>query len=271
MTQGEQVWDPALGRLAIEMGINPDIPGSLSAAVQAWENFSWGFRWQSITQSDTLWEGFWCPSQDHRNTHEDDSPEIVYAAGNGQSWAQTRYKYASGYWQNRLIRSPNYRQGAERRLPTKPTANLDLRQYDNIYSTPAAYIDASPDLPAGWYYIQGTNGSEIVMPADCVYLADSSNYKLGYDSDTRADDRWDNVNRSAGQLVLSNWGQAPAIGARHLGTGNVGYLDGHVSRDNQLPRNKRGQSITASTFADYVSQDGLGGQHHLMPCWRRYK
>jgi prepilin-type N-terminal cleavage/methylation domain-containing protein/prepilin-type processing-associated H-X9-DG protein len=276
MLSGEQIWDPAIGRLAMDMGINPDIPGSLSPDVQKWENFSWGFYWQSKTQPDTLWEGFWCPSQDHRNTHEDDSPEIYFVGTQGQPWVQVRYKYASAYQQNRLIRSPNYRQGAERRLPPKPTRGIASGQGgtgpgDNIYSTPHVEIDAPPDLPDANYYIQGANGSEIVMPADCVYMADSSNYRLG-DGDEQTDDRWDGLYQwSAGRCILSTWGVAPAIGARHLGTGNVGYLDGHVSREGQVPRNKRGQMVTASTFADYVSQDGLGGQHHMMPCWRRYK
>jgi hypothetical protein len=29
--------------------------------------------------------------------------------------------------------------------------------------------------------------------------------------------------------------------------------------------------VTGSTFADYIDQDDVGGQHHIMPCWRRYK
>jgi prepilin-type processing-associated H-X9-DG protein len=266
MTAGEQVWDPAIGRLAMDMGINPDIPGSLSDNVQKWENFSWGFYWQSKTQPDTLWEGFWCPSQDHRNTHEDDSPEIYFTGGNGQPWVQVRYKHASGYQQNRMIRSEAH--SPSQRFPNKPIP-YDIK-YDNIYSTP--YVDLDhPDYSDNDLYAQGANGSEIVMPADCVYMADSSNYRLG-DGDEQTDDRYGGLYQwSAGRCILSTWGVAPAIGARHLGTGNVGYLDGHVSRENQVPRNKRGQLVTASTFADYVSQDGLGGQHHIMPCWRRYR
>ncbi|HUW83951.1 MAG TPA: hypothetical protein VMZ31_14295, partial [Phycisphaerae bacterium] len=274
MREGEQIWDPAIGRLAIDMGISPDVPGSLSADVQAWEHFAWGFYWQSKTQPETLWEGFWCPSQDHRNTHEEDSPEIVFGTSdNGQPWVQVRYKHASAYQQNRLIRSQVFRDGAERRFPVKPTV-MTQKQFedrDNIYSTPGVDVNP-PDLGDARYHIQGTNVSEIVMPADCAYMADSSNFRLGDDVDDVADDRYDNTSDwSAGRFVLSNWGRAPAIGARHLGTGNVGYLDGHVSRENQVPRNKRGQLVTGSTFADYIGEDGVGGQHHIMPCWRRYK
>jgi len=275
MREGEQIWDPAIGRLAMDMGISPDVPGVLSADKQAWEHFAWGFYVQSTTQPETLWEGFWCPSQDHRNTHEEDSPEIIFdTSGNGQPWVQVRYKYASAYQQNRLIRSQVFRDGAERRLPVKPTVikPANFIDYDNIYSTPGVDINDSDVGPGDRYCVQGTNVSEIVMPADCAYMADSSNFRLGDDVDEQTDDRYDNPYQwSAGKFVLSNWGVAPAIGARHLGTGNVGYLDGHVSRDNQVPRNKRGQLVTGSTFADFIEEGDVGGQHHIMPCWRRYK
>jgi len=279
VSQGEQIWDPAIGRLALEMGISPDLPGVLPPNVQEWENFSWGFYWQSKTQPETLWEGFWCPSQDHRNTHEEDSPEIIFAGGgtNGQPWVQVRYKYASAYQQNRLIRAPSRRNGTDRRLPVKPSAlvnssvrgSLGNSGMDNIYSTPDVYLDGPSGLAD--YWIQGTSGSEITMPAECAYLADSPDYALDQ-GDVRVDDRYDALHlRSAGRFVLSNWGVAPGIGARHLGTGNVGYLDGHVTRENQVPRNRRGQLVTGSTFADFSEQDNVGGQHYLMPCWRRYK
>ena len=162
----------------------------------------------------------------------------------------------------------------DRDLGPKPSdynANLDAgapNYNDNIFTTPHVSL-SNMDYPT--YYLQGSNSTKITMPADCAYLADSSNFMLNR-NDELTDDRWDRyMDVSAGQMVLNSWGTASIIGARHLGTGNVGYLDGHVSRENQVPRNKRGQLVTGSTFADYIAEDSVGTQHHLMPCWRRYK
>ena len=169
---GEQIWDPAIGRLAIAMGINPEIPSDLPQEVQDWENFAWGFYMQSTQAPETLWEGFWCPAQDHRNTHEDDSPEIEFGGGvNGQSWVQVRYKYASAYQQNRLIRSPV----RDRDLGPKPSdynssAGLSAgapNYNDNIFSTPSVALNDS-DLNYSSYYLQGANSTRISLPGVCV-------------------------------------------------------------------------------------------------------
>lgn len=63
--------------------------------------------------------------------------------------------------------------------------------------------------------------------------------------------------------------QHVVLGARHNGKANVLYADGHVTRDGQVPRDRRGDLVIASTFADYIDEYRFGSQHHLAPFWRR--
>ena len=63
--------DPAIGWLVrYGMDFKPQIPGppATPPARHLWEDFPYGFRIQAELEPDTLWEGFFCPSQNLRNT-----------------------------------------------------------------------------------------------------------------------------------------------------------------------------------------------------------
>jgi len=269
-TSGMQIWDPAIGRLvAFGLRIKPEIPEGVGD--QDWEKFAWGFRRQSV-EPDTLWEGFWCASQDHRNTHGDDSPEMDWAttSANKQPIVPATYKYASGYMYNRHLRAAV--DGV--RFPVKPVP-LDAK-YDSIFTVPHVNLDLDEygGLQRDGYCSQAATTSELTLPAECVAFADSPNYWVG-DRDRVTDARFGGVDMSAGNVV-QHWSgggttKAVALGARHLGRSNVLFMDSHVSRDGQTDRNKRGSLVTASTFSDIATTDNLGNQHYLMPAWRKYK
>ena len=270
-TSGMQIWDPAIGRLvAFGLRIKPEIPEG--AGDQDWEKFAWGFRRQSV-EPDTLWEGFWCASQDHRNTHGDDSPEMDWGTTsvNKQPIVPATYKYASGYMYNRHLRAAV----GSARFPVKPVP-MDPK-YDSIITTPHVNLDLDKygGMAQYGYNSQAVTTSELVLPAECVLFADSPNYWVG-DRDQVTDlARFGDVNMSAGNVVghWSGFGEtsAVALGARHLGRSNVLFMDTHVSREEQADRNKRGSLVTASTFSDFTTTDNLGNQHYIMPAWRKFQ
>jgi hypothetical protein len=266
----ETFFDPTHGWLVrYGLRIKPDLPSNPMGFATEWENFPWGFYCQSVLEPDTLWEGFWCPSQNHRNTHEDDSPEIQFpGTGNQQDVLQTAFKYASGYMNNRMIRSAV----DGRSLSPKPNLtvgpNFSLA-VDNAWSTPSVAID-HPEYGDDDYCLQADVPDKVTAPAECVYMVDSCDYRVR--SEDRVESRYGGTEFSAGTWFGLNWSRpALAMGARHLGTSNAVYMDNHVSREGQVPRNKRGSLVTASTFSDWVSADGVGNQFYVMPCWRNYK
>jgi len=271
----ETFFDPVHGWLVrYGLRIKADLPSNPMGFAEGWENHPWGFYCQSVLEPDTLWEGFWCPSQNHRNTHEDDSPEIDFAGAgtNRQNALQAVFKYASAYMNNRMIRSAV----ADRAISPKPTRwngpDWDWTKYDNVWTTPSVTID-HPEYGTADYHLQANVADKVSAPADCAYMVDSADYMVR--PEEQIESRFgptDADNISAGTWFGLNWGHpALALGARHFATANVLYLDSHVSRDGQVPRNKRGSLVTASTFGDWVSQDGVGNQFHVMPCWRKYK
>jgi len=266
---GMDIWDPAIGRLvAFGLRIKPEIPQG--AGDQDWEKFAWGFVRQSV-EPDTLWEGFWCPSQDHRNTHGDDSPEMDWGTTsvNKQPIVPATYKYASGYMYNRHLRAAV----ESARFPVRPVP-FDSR-YDSIYTVPHVNLDLDEFGGLDQYYSQAATTSELALPAECVLLADSPNYWVGHADRVTDPARFGGVDMSAGNVVQHWCGggntKAVALGARHLARSNVLFMDSHVSRDGQVDRNKRGSLVTASTFSDIATTDNLGNQHYIMPAWRKYK
>ena len=265
---GMDIWDPAIGRLvAFGLKIKPEIP--YGAGDQDWEKFAWGFVRQSV-EPDTLWEGFWCASQDHRNTHGDDSPEMDWGttSANKQPIVPATYKYASGYMYNRHLRAAV---GSER-FPVKPVP-FNYR-YDSIYTTPHVNLDLDRYGGLDQYYAQAVTTSELALPAECVSFADSPNYWVG-NADQVTDPRFGGIHMSAGNVVQHWCGYPPtsavALGARHIGRANVLFMDGHVTREEQVDRNKRGSLVTASTFSDFTRTDNLGNQHYIMPAWRKFQ
>jgi len=266
-TSGEQVWDPPHGRLLHQMGYIPNIPTDLGYEVNDWYQWAWGFyRACTLYGRDGVPPVALCPSAILDNVMSETSTEIDFGGpSNGQYWVQTRYKYAACYTPNRLLRSPTYRSGADRRLPRLPGEPYDITN-DNQWTTASVRLT----LPAGEgiYYIQGVNSDEMTNPADTLYLCDSRDYRIG-NGDELVDPRYGHADTSAGAWFGVNWSYpATALGSRHSEQANVLYVDGHVSDDNQTPRNRRGELVTASTFADFIEDYGIGTQHHLMPGWR---
>jgi prepilin-type N-terminal cleavage/methylation domain-containing protein/prepilin-type processing-associated H-X9-DG protein len=278
-TQAEHM-DPAHGYLALfGMGIKPELPKDWPVDLKGWERVPFGFAWQGMTEPSTLYEGFFCPSQNLRNTLGDDSPERNPAVAHDAYI--DNYPYATAYANNRFLRSPT-RHGAG---PPKPGPKaVNVRDWDNAYTTPYVFLDG-PDFPHPGsgeprYSLQATSGDQVIAPADTAAMCDTSDYRLPVGTqqnpvDARygiCEDHDVNGGVGAGLYWMLNWGiPGVALGARHLGTSNVLYADAHVSRDNQLPRNKRGDLVIMSTFADFAGGDMLGSQHHVMPCWRKYK
>jgi len=274
-TQAEHM-DPAHGYLALfGMGISPELPKDW-VDLKGWERVPFGFAWQGMFEPSTLYEGFFCPSQNLRNTLDDDSPERDPAVAH-DGYIEN-YPYATGYANNRFLRSPT-RNGAG---PPKPSQKaVDVGDWDNAFTTPEVSLDL-PDLsdPDAEYYLQATSSDQVVAPADTAAMCDTSDYRLPAGSQQNpvearygiCEDPGAGPGVGAGLYWMLNWG-APglALGARHLGTSNVLYADAHVSRENQVPRNKRGDLVITTTFADFSDEDMLGNQHHVMPCWRKYK
>ena len=260
-------FDPVHGYIALYANEIPsDVPVEKD---EPWEEYPFGFRVQSQYEPDSLWEGFYCPSQNRRNTIEDNSPERV---GLDHDLAAEKYKYASGYMPNRMLRGATI----NGRGPTKPSKAAlpeNFSTWDNAFTTPYVYLD-HPDLGRDYFFLQASTLDQVVAPADCVYMADSLDYMARRDE--LVDDRFstdpNSDDNSAGSwFELTEGPSTVVLGARHLGKAQVLYADGHSDRENQVPRNKRGGLVTATTFADFIEEDGLGNQHHVMPCWRKYK
>ena len=83
-------WDPAQGFLAMRaMGITPEIPQYLADNIKAWRVAPYGFYYQSRyadSLPEGMWEGFFCPSQDYRNTMSASSACSITAAGRDTFW-----------------------------------------------------------------------------------------------------------------------------------------------------------------------------------------
>jgi len=266
-TGGEQIWDPPHGRLLYHMGYVPNLPADAPASLAEWYTQPWGFYYAStLLGEDGVPAPAICPSAILENVMSYDSPEIRFGTVNAMSWAQVQYKYAACYTPNRMLRSPV----RDRRLPSLPQGNLDLVDYDNQYSTAFVYLDL-PASGADLYFIQGINGDEVLNPSGTAYMSDSLDYMIGDPNrgDELVDPAFGDVEISAGSwFALNRSHPATALGSRHGERANVLYVDGHVSDDNQTPRNRRAELITASTFADFIEDYGIGTQHHVMPGWR---
>jgi prepilin-type processing-associated H-X9-DG protein len=228
--------------------------------------------------ADELWQGFFCPSQNKRNTMSEQSPELNFA--DQQEGAPTRFKHGSGYMVNKLLRSPATNgRGTNLRYPSQvgsassPAANPGAL-YDNVYSTPRVTVTATGTSSPQEYHIQAINSDEILNSADTAYMCDTQDYRIGNDTtDAKYDTyppglpagRWMSMNDHS-----TTARKAVVLGARHNAKANVLYADSHVTRDNLVPRNRRGDLITATTFADWTSDRDLGNVHHLMPTGRRF-
>ena len=277
--------DPAHGWLAFfGMDITPDIR-RMAPMFDDWEQFPYGFRLQSTSNPEDLWEGFFCPSQNRRNTMTLESPELD--PFHDHEGYPTIYKYASGYMVNRILRSATRTGlGDGTRWPAKPSDAFEAAYgpQDNIFGWCVVYLDAGSGTDI--YHLQATGSDELVAAAETMYMGDSLDYHLSESQGSIPYESFDwraGVDLSAGQWEFP-YGEPlggppdstsdPAhvvLSGRHFGKSNVLYADSHVSRDNQVTRDRRGDLVIAATFADHVETDDLGSQFHLMPCWRKYK
>ena len=266
-------FDPSHGWL-VRYGMDIKAEISSSNGREPWEDYPFGFQVQCLEDVDSVWEGFFCPSQNVRNTMMDGSPEIDDSIR--QHGLALYFRYATGYSVNRLLRSPATVSGQSRVLPIKPSylAGQGFSiNVDNVFTTPGVNVTVS-GLQGTAFRIQASNPDQVLNAADCVYMADTLDYSIGAGSgDTKVFNGGGNPHVSAGMYMSLNHGAESAlvVGARHVEKGNVLYVDGHVSREGLSVRNRRGTLVTASTFSDYVTVDGLGSQYKLMPTWRDYK
>jgi prepilin-type N-terminal cleavage/methylation domain-containing protein/prepilin-type processing-associated H-X9-DG protein len=265
-------WDPAQGYLAMYgMGIKPDIPPGVADALRAWAVAPWGFHVQAENAdnpAEDMWQGFFCPSQNKRNTMDLASPELDFA--DQHQGASVFCKHGSGYMVNKFLRSPARGFcGEGSRLPAVPGPAALSATCDNVFSTPSVNVTPTGGSGPQNYYVQAASSDEVLNGGDTAYMCDSLDYRIGHGTNDTVDTKYDNPEVSAG-LWMGMRATAVVVGARHNGKGNVLYVDSHVSRDNLVPRNRRGDLITASTFADYTTDRNLGSQQHLMPTGRRF-
>jgi len=248
------------------------IPQIADQADKPWEAVPFGFNRQSKHNPQDLWNGFFCPSQNRANTTGKDSPELD--PNDVHEVYPVHYKYAAGYLVNRLLRSPTTTgRGPGTRWPTAPDDAWEpsYSAHDNIYGACVVSVDAGSGPKA--YHLQAIRTDELAAPAETMYMCDSLDYHAKRSEPV--DKRFLQGEVSAG-LWHSPYSMehdplaAVMLGARHEGKANVLYADGHVSRDNQMPRNLRHGRVIASTFADYTDDLGVGSQHHIMPCGRRF-
>ena len=290
----QETRDPPHGWLALyALEIKPYISVGTNPKLKAWESVPHGFKKQCDVDMDyarhTLWEGFFCPAQNYRNTMSADSPEFDYATTGALGYY---FKYSSGYMTNRLLRSATTTQHGKpnTRMPTKPSDTyMDNWKHWQDPATDANSYGSSVrvrlDLGGGQgirsYYVQGISSDELVSPSDTAYMWDTLDYRTDRSqiAEFVINNGWDTVNHHAGQCEWprgseANISGAAILGARHDGKASVLYGDGSVNRDNQQWRNKRGDLTIASTWNDWTAIGNdprqMGNQFHLMPCWRRF-
>jgi len=279
-------YDPAHGWLVLHgMKIKPEIPEVPGQPNRdPWEKYPYGFRFQTLLAPDTLWDGFFCPSQNRRNTMMADSPELDFA--HQFEGRPVLFKYASAYMVNRSLRSATWKGSGVIRWPAKPSASFDAAfdrdlETDNIYGEShleGIFMDADDGYPADEpRHTQAVNMSEVRDPGETMYMADSLDYHLSPpDSGSLP---YTGTGWTAGVEVSAGAWIAPfhvnsdhrhnVLGARHLTKANVLYADSHVDNDNQIARDKRGSLVIASTFADYMDTYQMGTQHHMAPFGRQ--
>ncbi|MFQ6048896.1 MAG: H-X9-DG-CTERM domain-containing protein [Phycisphaerae bacterium] len=244
-----------------------------------------GFRVQSMVNPEDLWEGFFCPAQKLRNTTDPRSGELD-PADSHESYP-TAYKYASGYMVNRILRSAVTKsRGQGVRWSREPSDQFEAlfgpQGYDNIFGWAVVRVDVGRG-PRN-YHIQATSTDELTNPAEIMYMCDSLDYHLeppvGSSLPYQGTGNWTSGSEQSAGLWYIPYGAVGVegvsdpwhvvLGARHNGKANVLYGDSHVSRDNQVVRDRRGSMPTASTFADFTEDRAMGNQFHIMPPWRRF-
>jgi prepilin-type N-terminal cleavage/methylation domain-containing protein/prepilin-type processing-associated H-X9-DG protein len=276
-------YDPVHGWLAFyAMRVRPELPKTLTAS-QGWTKYPFGFRLQAEWAPDTLWEGFFCPSQNRRNTMDFDSPEL-----DGASHIEARptlWKYASGYMTNRHLRSASSKGDREGiRWPARPSPSFQATfaidgPDDNIWGASeeeGVQIDINDGSGDTYWQTQAVTMSDVRNPGETMFMADTVDYHLSPRSGSLP---YTGAGWTTNQEVSAGMWTAPftvnsdrkhnVLGARHLTKANVLYADSHVDNANQIPRDKRGSQVIASTFADYMGTHQMGTQHHMAPFGRQ--
>ena len=143
-TQAEHM-DPAHGYLALfGMGITPELPKDWPVDLKGWERVPFGFAWQGMAEPSTLYDGFFCPSQNIRNTVGDDSPERDPSVAH-DAYIEN-YPYATGYANNRFLRAPTQNGAGPRRSPSPNSGTGPPTKTAASNTTPASPPTAKPSL-----------------------------------------------------------------------------------------------------------------------------
>jgi prepilin-type processing-associated H-X9-DG protein len=156
------------------------------------------------------------------------------------------YNYALAYQSPGTCRAacPITRPGIGGRQPVipDPTSDRAARPCDNSqWGNPLGYFTphmpgAAPDDPSDGAierqcYIQAVNPSEVQCPGRVFFLADGRDYRP-FSSNFVSGGGYPPAGKYNGYYVGN--GNKVFVGSRHYGYGNVLYLDGRVTRDNQM-------------------------------------
>lgn len=118
-------------------------------------------------------------------------------------------------------------------------------------------------------WVQAVHPSEVQDPGRMYYLADSRDYR----PEATISYFWAGTNSG----WFNGYGNKVLLGSRHSGWANVLYLDGRVSRDNQMhlarwntdydaaTQTPRASHWRCSTFATDIGVAGIHTQVHIMP------
>ncbi len=276
-------WDPSMGWLmTYAMRMTP--PAMFDNG-----HFNWTFM-----QEDEIPDVAACPSGTRELLFNPNNPEL----DPNMPLEATVYKYAAFYQTSGICRAAARVQTAPTRTTRgfggrnapvpDPRSLLSAQRNDNGYwGVPHVEVTihtGNPEDAAGGAeqrcFIQAIEPSEVDDPGRVYYLADNREWRpmAGVSTTNRAgiaagqnDGWWSAI------VEPGNTENLVVFGARHFGTANIVYLDGHVSSDNQMRKKEwnlaydPGTGVASSaewrvaTWADTMNVAAVGTQHHIMP------
>jgi prepilin-type N-terminal cleavage/methylation domain-containing protein/prepilin-type processing-associated H-X9-DG protein len=253
ITQAQQLLrvDPAhayYARWAMKM-----TPGVTDADIQYYPNaqqYGKDFHlWFFLLEEDELPAIFKCPSQNSR---------IIYTVNgetndtqSGMSHSIT-WKHTAAYRLNEALRSATER-GAS---PPLPVLQGTPSAIDNMWQRGITFwLDLGQGEQA--YTAQATNMSQLAAPNECIWMLDSLDFKWPRTG-------WPIL---AGEFTfpLVGIGNQLVVSTRHVNKCNIGYADGHVSRDDQELYTDPALGPPVSVMARRIEDYGLRSQYYAMP------